>query len=183
MDQKERILKEYLELENTKIKRTIDCICEQDLIDYFMQNIEKERCSSIEKHLASCGFCRGQLNLIFESESLNKKNNQPKVPKEFIEKAKALIKSNENNVRKNRKRKKKYLFLFVAISAFVISFFLPKYFFQCLVISLVLGIRWAFESENGRTLIMVIDSWRRHSSEDDDEISKRLKNRFNSFRP
>ena len=75
---------------------------------------------------------------------------------------------------------KKNLFLAGAIIFFIISFLLPKYFMQCLVVTLVLGMRWAFESENGRTFIMVLDSWRRHSHDEDDKISKRLKDRFKS---
>ena len=62
-----------------------------------------------------------------------------------------------------------------AVIAFVFSFVFPKYFMQCLVITLILGIRWALSSEGGRTLIMVLDSWRHHSQEKDEEIHHRLR--------
>ena len=109
-----------------------------------------------------------------------------KVPEEFIQKAKALLKADQglnHNKTMRKKRITKNLFLVGAIVFFITSFFVPKYFFQFLVATLILGMRWAFESEGGRTLIMVLDSWRRHSHQQDDEISHRLKDKFKSFHP
>ena len=59
--------------------------------------------------------------------------------------------------------------------SFALSFIFPKYFLQCLVVTLILGVRWALNSEGGRTLIMVLDSWRQHSHSQDEEISHRLR--------
>ena len=73
---------------------------------------------------------------------------------------------------------KKCLFLFGAIFFFILSFVIPRYFIQFLVVTLILGIRWAFESDGGHTLIMVLDSWRHHSHDKDEEISHRFKNHF-----
>ncbi len=103
------------------------------------------------------------------------------VPEELIEKAQALLKTDRRPDPKqtiSKKRIIKNLFLAGAILFFIASFFIPKYFFQCLVAALILGMRWAFETEGGRTLIMVLDSWRRHSHDQDAEISHRLKDKL-----
>ncbi len=114
------------------------------------------------------------LKRAFESGEAAKDSNI-QVSDNLIKVAKDLLKTS-----KNRKTKKN-LFFGGAVVFFGLSFFIPKYFMQFLVVTLVLGMRWAFESEGGRTLIMVIDSWRRHSHDDNDEISQRLKDRFKSY--
>ena len=54
-----------------------------------------------------------------------------KVPEELIKKAQALVKPG----------KRPNLFLAGAIVFFIASFFIPEYFFQCLVVTLILGLR------------------------------------------
>ena len=175
MDKIERLIKEYLGQNLNKTERTAHCLSEQVLMDYFEQKLNREDCQNAENHLAGCSFCRSQLSLIFEARDVYKRGKSSKVPAEFIQRAKALLMAD--------KRIKKNLFLAGTIMFFTASFFVPKYFFQFLVVTLILGMRWVFESEGGRTLIMVLDSWRRHSHNQDDEISQRLKDRFKSFHP
>ncbi|MCQ9207997.1 MAG: hypothetical protein NG712_01265 [Omnitrophica bacterium] len=186
MDKIERLIKQYLGQNLPKTEKTAHCLDEQALVDYFQHKLGQEDCQNIESHLAACGFCLSQLNLIFEAPDVHKQGKSAEVPEEFIQKAKALLKNDKSigGSKMNRKRRiKKNLFLLGAIVFFVISFLIPKYFFQFLVATLILGIRWAFESEGGRTLIMVLDSWRRHSHDQDDEISHHLSNRSKSFHP
>ena len=184
MEKLEKLIKQYLGENLNKAERTADCLNEQVLIDYFQRKLDEEDCQNAEKHLAGCEFCRSQLNLIFQAGEAYKRGKGEKVPEELIKKAKGLIGTDRNDDNKRIMRKKriaKKLFLLGAIISFIASFFIPKYFFQCLVVTLILGMRWAFESEGGRTLIMVLDSWRRHSHDQNDEISNRLKDKFESF--
>lgn len=177
----EDYLKNYLKKDLSNIEKTPQCLNEEILLDYLEHKLGSQERKGVEEHLSRCNFCLSQLNLAFEAKKLNIRNIGGKVPSGLINKAKALLKNDKNLIRKGGgSRMKKNLFLTGAIIFFVISFLLPRYFMQCLVASLVLGMRWAFESENGRTLIMVLDSWRRHSHGEDDEISKRLKDRFKS---
>lgn len=184
MDKIEKIIKEYLSRNLDKTKKTAACLSEQSLMDYFEGKPDQEYCQHIESHLAGCGFCLSQLNLIFQAQQgVYKRDKGTKVPAGYVRRAKELIKADsdmENKKTLRKKKVKKNLFLIGAIMFFVGSFFVPRYFCQFLVITLILGIRWAFESEGGSTLIMVLDSWRRHSYEQNDEISQRLKNRFKS---
>ncbi|NQT28830.1 MAG: hypothetical protein HQ570_04445 [Candidatus Omnitrophica bacterium] len=177
----EEYLKNYFKKDLGNVKRTPQCLDEEVLLDYLRHKLDGQECRDVEEHFSQCNFCLSQLNLAFEAKKSNIRNIGGKVPSGLVNKAKALLKNDKSTVRKGGvRRMKKNLFLAGAIIFFIISFLLPKYFMQCLVVTIILGIRWAFESENGRTFIMVLDSWRRHSHDEDDEISNRLKDRFKS---
>ena len=159
MDRIEELIKGYLS-KNLSLDKTADCPDEQDLLNYL-----KGGCQDFEAHVASCGFCLSQLNIAFESKTAN----FSPVPQELTNKIKSSL-----GIPKKSKSKKKF-FLAGAIISFISSFLIPRYFMQCLVVTIILGVRWAFESEGGRTLIMVLDSWRHHSQAKDEEISHRLR--------
>ena len=177
----EEYLKNCLKGELSNIEKTPQCLDEEVLLDYLERKLGGQERKDVEEHLSQCDFCLSQLNLAFEAKKSNICNIGGKVPSGLVKKVKALLKNDKNTIgRGGGSRMKKNLFLAGAIIFFIISFLLPRYFMQCLVVTLVLGIRWVFESENGRTFIMVLDSWRRHSHDEDDEISNRLKDRFKS---
>lgn len=177
----EEYLKNYLKKELSNIEKTPQCLDDEALLDYLEYKLDGRERKGVEEHLSQCNFCLSQLNLAFEAKKSNIRNIGGKIPSGLVNKAKALLNNDKNTIRKRGvSRMKKNLFLVGAIIFFIISFLLPKYFMQCLVATLILGMRWVFESENGRTLIMVLDSWRRHSHDENDEISNRLKDRFKS---
>ena len=172
MDKFEKLIKDYLKSDSglSRGDRTPDCPDEAVLIEYLTGAPAAEKKSEVERHVANCGFCLSQLSIASQS-----KGSFPPVSKELIKKTKSRLGISENA--KKRKMQKR-LSLIGAIISFILSFFFPKYFFQFLVATLILGMRWAFESEGGRTLIMVLDSWRHHSQDKDDQISRRLKERL-----
>ncbi len=98
-----------------------------------------------------------------------KKAKFKSVPRDLINKTKSRL-----GIPKAKSKAGLYA-LVGAIVAFILSFIFPKYFMQCLVVTLIFGIRWALSSEGGRTLIMVLDSWRHHSQDKDQEISRFLR--------
>jgi hypothetical protein len=185
MDKIEKLIKGYLKTNlGLKNHKTSFCPEEKLLLDYLEQRLAVEECQIIESHIAGCGFCLSQLGLALKAQTLSEKGEFGQVVPELISKAKALLKSESDlggmKISKPG-RIKKNLFLIGAIVFFILSFLIPRYFLQFLVATLILGLRWAFESEGGRTLIMVLDSWRKHSHDEDEEISHRLKDRHNSF--
>lgn len=183
MTEGENIIKQYLRsnLGLNNMAKTINCPSEETLLNYLEQKLSEYELKSLEEHISGCGFCLSQISLAYEAESIQKDKTLPHLPKELIEKVKGFIKSDKGNINSPmiRKRKfKKNLFFAATIVFFTLSFIIHRYFMQFLAAGLICGFRWAFESENCRTLIMVIDSWRKHSHDDDDEISQRLKDRF-----
>ncbi len=160
------------------MEKTYQCLNDQVLMDYLEKKVSVQERQDIEKHIADCSFCLSQLSLAAEAKKAGWKKE--KVSSRLVEQAKTLVKNNDNDQKPKKRRIKKNFFFAGAIIFFIASFLLPKYFMQCLVGALILGMRWAFESEGGRTLIMVLDSWRRHSHANDEEISNRLKDKFKS---
>ena len=183
MDKVERLIREYLEkdLQLDHGGKTADCLDEQALLDYLEDKPTSPKRSLNEHHIAGCGFCLSNLSLLAESRQMARDKAFAPVPQNLIDKTKSLLgmgKNQESMDMQRRKMIKKWLFLTGTIISFALSFFIPRYFMQFLVAALILGIRWSFESEGGRTLIMVLDSWRRQSRDKDDEISRRTKSRF-----
>ncbi len=182
MDRTEEFIKTYLTKKAgmDRGNKTVHCLSEEILLEYIGKKLDADECKFIESHLAQCGFCLSQLSLAFEAQKMNEKKDFPAPPQGFIEKAEELLKPDKNTVdtRMTAKRGfKKNLFLTATIICFILSFLIPRYFMQFLAAALILGLRWVFESESAHTFIMVIDSWRRHSRHDDEEISRRLKNK------
>lgn len=183
MDKVEKLIKQYLkdELGLDRADKTPDCPDEQTLLEYTEGALDKEKRQFVEHHIAGCGFCLSQLNLASQSKLAITQGDLEPASQKLINKTKSRlgVYAHSKDTRNNKAGiKKKKFFLAGAFVFFILSFIIPKYFIQFLVATLILGIRWAFESEGGRTLIMVLDSWRHHSHDKDDEITHRLKNRF-----
>jgi anti-sigma factor RsiW len=158
------------------------CPESERLADYVAGNMGPAEKESFERHIAGCNVCLKNLSLSAKADSLFKTINM--APASSAALAKAIAASHV----KPRRNAKRHLWLGAAIIAFAASFVFPRYFLQCLVATILLGIKWIAESENMRTMILVLDSWRRHGHgresgakrslpEGDEEISGRLKDR------
>lgn len=183
MDRAEKLMKQYLKsnLALDKDVRSGGCLSEQVLWDYLTSGLDEQRCQEVEHHIAACGFCLSQLSIAYEAQRFNKQKGVKSVSSGLLAKTKAALgitKQDEGAMSNRGKKTKRRLFLAATVIFFILSFIIPRYFLQFLVASLILGIRWSFESESGHTMIMILDSWRRHSHDKDDDISRRLKNRF-----
>ncbi|MFA6280926.1 MAG: hypothetical protein WCY05_00285 [Candidatus Omnitrophota bacterium] len=183
MTEGENIIKQYLKasLGENSMEKSVDCPSEKVLLDYLEQKLSEYELKTLEGHISGCGFCLSQLSLAYEAESMQGGKTLPRLPEDLVERVKGFVKPGKDNktfpVAKKRKLKKN-LFLAAAIIFFGLSFVIHRYFMQFLAAGLICGFRWAIDSEQARTLIMVIGSWRKHSHDDDDEISERLKDRF-----
>ena len=145
------------------------CPDDEKLSNYVSGGLTKEEKITVENHISGCKTCLEKLSLAFKADTLYKEGRLAPPSQEAIVKAQRIAKP--------KQKTKKNLWLFSAIAAFALSFLFPRYFLQCLTATILLGIKWILESENMRTLILVIDSWRRHEHARDDEISQRLKDR------
>jgi len=143
------------------------------LADYAAGNMSPAEKEAFEKHIAGCSACLECLSLSAKADSLFKAIRMAPASAGTIAKAEAIA-AGPAKARRNIRRR---LWLVAAIVAFAASFVFPRYFLQCLVATILLGVKWIMESENMRTMILVLDSWRRHDSGRNEEISGRLKGR------
>lgn len=174
----EKLIKEYLKnkLAKDSLTKKPNCPDSQALLAYLSKSLNQKQQKDIESHLCQCGFCLNQLSIAQETLKRNKKNKFGPIPQKLISKTKIALGINKTT--QKRKNAKKNLFLATTVIFFILSFLIPRYFIQFLVGSLIVGIRWSFESKGGQTLIMILDSWRRQSHDKDEQISNRLKDHF-----
>ncbi|KPK41806.1 MAG: hypothetical protein AMJ78_04535 [Omnitrophica WOR_2 bacterium SM23_29] len=175
MDRMEEILKAYMKEKSTqkKVRRTASCPDEATLSLYLNGVLSRSEEQVIEGHIADCHFCLENLRTAYLGDELYRERNLPDSAKGLINKAKRIAKLATTN-----KRAKKNLYLFGTVLSFALSFLFPRYFVQFLVAALILGLKWVFESENARTLIMVLSSLRRNPKEKDEGVSDKIKHRF-----
>ncbi|MCF7875206.1 MAG: hypothetical protein K9L72_04040 [Candidatus Omnitrophica bacterium] len=183
MEREKEIIKKYLKekLNTGATKKSNNCPENQTLIDYLQNNLSEEKRKSLETHIACCSFCLSQISIASEAFQKHKKNSFNPLPENIINQAKTNLNSIKTKTKKDEFQKKaikRRFFLATTIIFFILSFIVPKYFLQFLVGALILGIRWSFESESGKTLIMILNSWRKHSHDKDDEISNQLKDQL-----
>ncbi|MCF7894489.1 MAG: hypothetical protein K9L84_05475 [Candidatus Omnitrophica bacterium] len=183
MERAKEVIQKYLKekLSVTSAAKSQNCPDNQDLIDYLQNNLNQKKRKSLENHIARCSFCLSQISIAAEALEKHKQNDFDSLPENILNKTKANLNSMKTKNKKNESQKKiikRRLFLAATIIFFGLSFIIPKYFLQFLIGALILGIRWSFESESGKNLVMILDSWRKHSHDKDNETSNRLKDQL-----
>ena len=171
MDKIDSLIKKHLigKAAGAGLKRSKRCPSEAELSAYLQGLVSKEKNDSISRHISQCLFC---LDLIEQASRQHMSIRETGPSKELIEQAKAIAKKQAPI---GLGRFKKHLWLIGTIISFSLSFILPKYFLQFLILTLILGIKWALDTANTRTLIMIQESWRKHRDRDKDNQEKPAK--------
>lgn len=133
----------------------------------------------MEKHISGCKSCLARVSSALKTGTLYEESKLPAAEPAITERTKEMLSKQIRPVPKHGKTRN--LWLIAAIMAFIASFAFPRYFLQCLVATILLGIKWIMESENMRTMILVLDSWRKHEHNRDNEINQRLNDRNNTL--
>ena len=165
MDKIDSLIKKHLisNAAGAGLKRSRRCPSEAELSAYLQGLVSKEKNDSISRHISRCLFC---LDLIEQASRRHMSIRETGPSKELIKQAKAIA---EKQAPVGFRQFKKHLWLIGTIISFSLSFILPKYFLQFLILTLILGIKWALDTANTRTLIMIQESWRnKHRDRDKD---------------
>lgn len=139
----EKIMKKSLVGKQPILKITPFCLSELELGKYLDRTLPISQKEKIEKHLADCGYC---LDLLV-------------VAKDAIENSKKKVSLSQSLA-------KQKWFIFSMLS-FLLSFFIKRYFFQFLTLSLILGIKWALSGEGSKNLVMIFRGLSHKESEDE----------------
>ncbi|MDD5072874.1 MAG: zf-HC2 domain-containing protein [Candidatus Omnitrophica bacterium] len=142
------------------------CPDEADLAAFLGGKLKDGEARAIEEHIAGCPACLESVRAGYLGERSHNAGDLPASNMEIIRKAKGLAKMDSR-----KKHFKANLWLAATVAAFLLSFTVPKYFAQFLAAALILGLKWVSESESVRTLIVAMDSKRRHENKEE-EISK-----------
>ena len=179
MDRAQNLIKKYFKgnLGWDNLEKSPKCPDENLLIEYLSGDLDQEKCKLLEHHLAGCGFCLNQLSLASEVDSIIDQKSFL-APQNMVHKVKSRLGINQSRDNQNKfkiKIGKELFFLTGTLFCFALSFVFSRYFMQFLVATLVLGIRWAFESKGGNALITVLDSWRQNSQTNKESSNSRKK--------
>lgn len=117
------------------------CLSEIEIADYLDGKISDDKKKNVDGHLAECSTCIEKLAFAYEAV------------KEF--------KENKTGVLPMKSNWKKNIWLFGAIAMFILSFFVPRYFIQLLVGTILMGTKWIFDSVNARILITIYEAWKK----------------------
>ena len=134
MEKLEKMIKAGLNKGQPDFKKTPSCPSELELGRYLDKTVSLSQRDKIERHLSDCGYC---LDLLA-------------VSKEALRAC--AKKSNPFHALKQQK------WFILSIFSLVLSFFIKRYFFQFLTLSLILGLKWALSTEGSRNLVMIFRS-------------------------
>ncbi|MFH1645612.1 MAG: hypothetical protein ABIB11_04245 [Candidatus Omnitrophota bacterium] len=70
---------------------------------------------------------------------------------------------------------KKHKYLLVTGVCFILSFFLKRYFMQCLFAALLFGFKWVMDTGGSKALVMIYDAWK---SKKQNEVERDRSTRF-----
>ena len=135
------------------------CLREVELNDYLSGVLPEKRKTEIETHLAGCDGCLEKIVFAYEAV------------RDFNE-------TTSKGVNKMKPSWKKNLWLFGAVVAFTLSFLVPRYFVQLLVATILMGVKWIFDTVNARILIMIYDAWKKGGANEASKILRTLNKRF-----
>ena len=172
MDKIEELLKENM-LKNDKklIQRSSRCPSEAVLAGYLGNSLKQKEKEEVETHISECLYCLEQLNLAHQAQKAFSKGNLPSSGQKIVDKAKKI-----SSLAPAKSKRKGSIWLVATLIAFTLSFLVPRYFLQFLAAAVILGIKWALESDAAKTLIMILD--KRHKDKEED-LPEKVRERLN----
>ena len=150
-----------------------DCPNEAVLAGYLGNSLNQKKKEEVETHISECLYCLEQLNLAHQAQKAFSRRDLPPSEQKIVDKAKKI-----SCLAPVKPKKKGTAWLLASIVAFALSFLVPRYFLQFLAAAVILGIKWALESDAAKTLIMILD--KRHKDKEED-LPEKVKDRLNKL--
>jgi hypothetical protein len=169
MDKIEELLRKNMLKGKRLLERTSNCPNEGILAGYLNNSLKGEEKDKVEVHISDCLYCLEQLSLAQKAQKAFAEANLPSPEQKIIEKAKKIA-----SLSPFRPKKRGIVWFWATLIAFILSFLVPKYFLQFLAAAIILGIKWIFESDAVKSLIMVLDKRHREREELSEKIKERL---------
>ena len=144
------------------------CPTERELWAYLEGTLGSQE-EAVSHHVAGCDPCLDSLLLAQEVRPGIGFDPRERVNEGLIRKVKgfpARKGSGKGFFRKNR-------WLFLALAFLVLSFFVPRYFLQCLLLSSIFGAKWVFDSTANRTLIVMYEAWKKKGQEKEESVLRK----------
>ncbi|MBN1871768.1 MAG: hypothetical protein JW800_04255 [Candidatus Omnitrophica bacterium] len=155
-----------------------DCPSIDNLVRYASGEADSNLLYETGLHVKQCKHCSELIEGALLYSAYGDRINMEKIPSSVKNKAKALnpkFKQEEKNIMHIIKRNLWFMLFAISVSA---SFVVGRYFLQFLVLALVFGLKWTFDKESVRTLIMIYNAWKRHDRTGEKKIEDIFSSRF-----
>lgn len=155
-----------------------DCPSCEALAQYALGTPSIGELYDIGNHARSCKACGEIIESALLYSACGKEIKLEDVPARVRNKAKSV---NPAYMRKDKKLMaylKKNIWFIFCLASFIASFFAPRHFLQFLVMSVIFGLKWVFDKETTRTLIMVYNAWKKHDKAANRDLEEMFKDRL-----
>lgn len=129
-----------------------DCPTQLELSDYLEKRLNSDREERVLEHISACARCLSLIELARRAEQ--QQMVFPAPSPQMVNRAKKTASA------ASVKKGSQYKWLMFAAAPFALSFVFPRYFWQFLIATVILGLKWVFDTAASRTLIMVYEAWR-----------------------
>ena len=148
----EEIIKSRLERRRaTLLTLTGECPPEKALWDYLNDSVRQEAEEKIADHVVKCDFCLESL-LLAQEVRLGIRFGFSEGPGGEAHQ-KAIDLARKRKIQKSGI--KRHLWLILSLLAIGASFLFARYFFQFLILGVIFGVKWVFDTTTNRTLIIM----------------------------
>lgn len=131
------------------------CLSEEDL-SLFVTAIfdQKQVLQEHKDHIISCDKCFSTVSSAIAAL------NSGEFPNVLSAELKKSIEALPKKYPRQGGILKKHKYLLVAGAFFISSFFLRRYFMQCLFAALLFGFKWVMDTGGSKALVMIYDAWK-----------------------
>jgi hypothetical protein len=172
------MLKEYFSESRRIPERGPDCPSVDILGKYVSGALEADELYQVGSHIKSCNLCKELTEGALLYSAYEKQIKIGAVSDKVKNKAKSLNPLYKTKRNKMMNRLKTNIWLALSLGSLAASFFAPRYFLQFLTLAVIFGLKWVFNRESTRTLIMIYNAWKRHDKSSEKELEEIFKNRL-----
>ncbi len=178
MDKLDTIIKDYLEEKRRPMlgqRPVTGYPTTEDLYRFIAEDLRGEELRRMLDHLTRSAedteLVRGARALLGKTQEAQR----VEVPAELVRRAKALFPDKPKATGPGSRR---YLWLGLAVAAFALSFVWPRYFFQCLVLTLLFGAKWIADERAAKTQVLIFKALRQDEEPSDSKDWHRTQGRL-----
>lgn len=172
------ILKTYFTKKIEIPERGADCPSPEALAQYALGTPSIGELYDIGNHVKSCKSCGELVEGALLYSAYGKDIKLEDVSAKVRNRVKSLNSAYARKEHKLMAYLKKKVWFILCMASFTASFFTPRHFLQLLILTVLFGLKWVFDKETTRTLIMVYNAWKKHDKDGKRDLEEMFKDRL-----
>ena len=171
-------LKAYFSEQRHVPEKSADCPPVETLGKYVSGELEPKELYGVSGHVKSCNFCNELIEGALLYSAYGEHIKLDGVSEKVKNKAKSLHPTYKAKEKKMMPYIKRNIWFALSLASLTASFFISRYFQQFLILAVIFGLKWVFNRESTRTLIMIYNAWKKHDKTTDRELDEIFKSRM-----